>query len=149
MRVVVGALIALTLGLACTVMWAAVLLAPSSVMTGMPDMDGMDGMNGMGGGPVAAMTTSATNQVVDAASDAGHAVMSTCTSACVDDVADACTLGVSLAVVTILALLLGTRRDTFLGLLARPRVVLLARRPRWSRSPWTVLSLSTLCVLRV
>ena len=48
-----------------------------------------------------------------------------------------------------LALFLASRRDTFLGLLARIGALFFVRRRRRPLTPWTVLSLSSLCVLRV
>lgn len=67
---------------------------------------------------------------------------------CVAEIADACTGAVGLTVTSLLALLLLRRRDRFVGLLARHRVAV-ARRVHESLTPWTVLSLSRLSVLRV
>ena len=73
---------------------------------------------------------------------------SMCDSACVTDVSQVCTIAGGLTVTTLLALLLASRRDTFLGLLARTRPRALLRRRR-RHTPWTVLSPISLCVLRV
>jgi hypothetical protein len=59
-----------------------------------------------------------------------------------------CTNAAGLTPSTLLALLLASRRDTFMGLLARTRPRALPRRRR-RQTPWTVLSPNSLCVLRV
>lgn len=71
-----------------------------------------------------------------------------CETVCVTGVSEACMVAVGLAVMTLLALLLASHRDTYLGLLARtgPRSVPLQGR---RHKAWTVLSPISLCVLRV
>ena len=73
---------------------------------------------------------------------------SMCDMACVTDVSEMCTVAGGLTVTTLLALLVASRRDTFMGLLARTRPCALPRRRR-RQTPWTVLSPISLCVLRV
>ena len=74
---------------------------------------------------------------------------SMCVSTCVTDIGGECTLAAGLAVTALLALFLASRRDTFLGLFARVGPLFFVRRRRREPTPWTVLSLSSLCVLRV
>ncbi len=128
----------LAAALACVLVWLGASTASMSSMTGMSD-----------GSPVStvAAASTLTTAAADTVSGLGPAVASMCDSACIVETS-ACALGVGLAVTTVLALLLGSRRDTFLGLLARLRTTG-TRRPRWLMSPWTVLSLSSLGVLRV
>ena len=72
-----------------------------------------------------------------------------CDSPCATDIGGECTVPAGLAVTALLALFLASRRDTFLGLLARPSLLFFVRRRQQEPTPWTVLSLSSLCVLRV
>jgi len=72
-----------------------------------------------------------------------------CDRACVSEVTEMCTIAAGLIAITLMALLLAMRRDTFVGLLARIRTSQPTLRPRRQRTPWTVPSLSSLCVLRV
>ena len=74
---------------------------------------------------------------------------SMCDSACVTEVTAMCTLAAGLTVTTLMALLLASRRDTFLGLLPRVETSAGVRRQRRERPAWMALSLSSLCVLRV
>ncbi len=60
-----------------------------------------------------------------------------------------CGVAVALVVTSVLLLLLTSRRDTFLGLLARVRRAGLVRRRRRQRTPWLVRSPVSLGVLRV
>lgn len=92
--------------------------------------------------PVAAATT------MEIGGDGGLAV-AMCESPCVVDISGECTVAAGLAVTALLALVLASRRDTFLGLLARIGPLFYVRRRRRELTPWTVLSLSSLCVLRV
>lgn len=141
-RVSLGALLTLTVSLACALMWIAVIDAPDAAMPSMPPM---------GGEPVAALAAAPAPREVTTAmmtDTSEHIGMPTCTSPCAQ-IVSVCGLGVALAVVSILGLLLVGRRDTFVGLLARRQAVHFIRRPPWLRTPWTVLSLSSLCVLRV
>lgn len=151
-RRAVGALVAVLVALACTVLWLMALAAPSATM---PDMTGMAGTSveagvSMMAGMRSTTAVAATDAVADLAAGAGPAMASMCDTACVGGVVDVCTLAAGLAVTTVLALLLSSRRNTFLRLLARPgAATLVHRRPRWLHSPWTVLSLFSLGVLRV
>lgn len=72
-----------------------------------------------------------------------------CATTCVDSTADVCRLAAGVTGSTLMALFLTTRRNTFLGLLARRRRPLRDDRPAWTSPPWTVLSLSDLGVSRV
>jgi hypothetical protein len=84
---------------------------------------------------------------VGAASDGLLASM--CDGMCASDTGDTCTLVAALTVTTVLALLLGRRRDTFLGLMRRIPMGPPWRgrwRRRWRQSE---VSLSDLCVLRI
>ena len=74
---------------------------------------------------------------------------SMCGNPCVTDISGECAVAVGLAVAALLALFLASRRDTFLGLLARIGPLFFVHRRRRPPTPWTVLSLSSLCVLRV
>jgi hypothetical protein len=155
------AAVALALSLMCAVLGAAASTAPMTVMSisdisGMTDAAGVAGasnMNDMGeaavaaaSAPVAAMTAELVSEM---ARDGGPAMASMCATPCVTDIASACTVAAGLTVIAILALFLASRRDTFMGLLARTGPVLYVRRRLRDRTPWTVLSLSLLCVLRV
>ncbi len=73
---------------------------------------------------------------------------SLCDRVCLTGVGEVCLVASGLGVTTLLALLLASRRDTFVGLLGRTRPRALPRRRR-RRAPWTVPSPVSLCVLRV
>jgi len=77
-----------------------------------------------------------------------HAFMGSCEDMCASTAADNCTIVAALTVPTVLALLLGRRRDTFLGLM--PRTPLSTQRPGW-RLSWRHPApfQNDLCVLRV
>lgn len=81
--------------------------------------------------------------------DMSMPMSSMCDSACPTDASAVCTIAGGLTVTTLFLLLLVTRRDTFLGLLARARPRAVLRRRRRHRPSWTVLSPISLCVLRV
>ncbi len=103
------------------------------------------------GAVTSGLTDGVVGQVVREAASPIASVMSLpmssmCDSACVTDVTEMCTVAGGLTVTTLLALLLASRRDTFMGLLARTRPCAL---PRRRQTPWTVLSPISLCVLRV
>lgn len=132
-RSAIGAAIALAVGLACTVLSAAASVAP---MTGMGD-------------DAAPVTTVAVTVAEDVAS-VSPAMTSMCAYACVDGSASVvCAGAAGLVVTSALVLLLASRRDTYLGLLARLRRAGLARRRLRARTPWLVLSPVSLCVFRV
>lgn len=150
-RCVLGVLVASTVALACTVLWLLTMTAP---------MTGTTGMTGMGGEPSAAAAMVEMGQPAEGAValssvvaavgvDVGQVVVSSCDAACIAEVGEGCTLAAGVTL-TLMALLLGSRRDTFLGVLRRlEREGLVDRRPRWVHALWTVLSLSSLGVLRV
>lgn len=155
---VVGAssrlLCAVGVALAISLMYA--LLGATASTTPMPGMTGQVNASGVSPmGDLVEATGAAAVAPVGAATTvemgAGGALMpaSMCESPCVADISGACTIAGGLAAAALLALLLGTRRDTFLGLLARLGPLFSVRRPRHEPTPWTVLSLTSLCVLRV
>ncbi len=140
-RRAVGGAVALALGLTCVVLSLAASPSPASGMSGIAGIEGMAGMAGM----VGAAATVEPEGPVDTAT--APAMSGTCGTVCVTDVSQLCTIA-GLTLTTLLALLLATRRDTFLGLLARRR----SRGPRCRRrhqTPWTVLSPISLGLLRV
>lgn len=151
------AAVALALSLTCIVLGVAASTTP---MTGMVDMAGTSATGAATAAPavaVGAYTSGLTNGAVgdvlgEAVSPVGSVtsppISSMCDSACVTDVSQMCTIAGGLTVTTLLALLLASRRDTFLGLLARTRPRALRRRRR-RQTPWTVLTPVCLCVLRV
>jgi len=135
------AAVALALSLACSVFAVAASTTP---MPGMVDMAAVGSFtNGLTDGGV--------DDVVREADSPGASVMSLpmgsmCNSACVTDVIEMCTVAGALTLITMLALLAASRRDTFMGLPARAHPCALRRR---RQRPWTVLSPIFLCVLRV
>jgi len=151
------AAVALALSLACIVFAVAASTTP---MTGMVDMADASTTAATTAAPAAAvgsftngLTDGGVDDVVREAVSPGASVMplpmgSMCDSACVTDVIEMCTVAGALTLITMLALLVASRRDTFIGLLARARPRALPRRRR-RQSPWTVLSPISLCVLRV
>lgn len=103
-------------------------------------MDGMAGMAGVSDAPQAATASEATTIPL--------AVRAMCGEGCVAELTAACSVAGGIAVMSLLFLLLGARRDTYLGLIrcTGPPVSV----DRWrNRTPWTVLSPVALCVLRV
>ncbi|MDQ3104725.1 MAG: hypothetical protein M3Q87_05820 [Actinomycetota bacterium] len=145
-RVALCVAVALALSLMCAVLAFAASTVP---MTGMTGIAGGSDISVVAGTGKAAVATAAGPVVGDIVADAGPVMASTCDDACVTAVSDMCSFAAGLAVSTLLALLLAFRRDTFMGTLARNRPSALARRPRRKRTPWTVLSPFSLCVLRV
>jgi len=151
------AAVALALSLACIVFAIA---ASATLMTGMVDMADASTTAPTTAAPAAAVgafTSGLTGGVVsevvlEAASPVAAMISlplsSMCDSACVTNVSEMCTIAGGLTVTTLLALLLATRRDTFVGLLARKRPCALPRRQR-RQTPWIVLSPISLCVFRV
>ncbi len=151
------AAVALALSLACIVFAVAASTTP---MTGMVDAADASTTAAATAAPAAAvgafpsgLTDGVVGDVVREAASPVASVMSLpmgsmCDSACVTDVSVMCTVAGSLTVATLLALLLASRRDTFMGLLARTRPCTLPFRRR-RQTPWTVLSPISLCVLRV
>jgi len=151
------AAVALALSLTCIVFAVAASTTP---MTGMVDMADASTTAAVTAAPAAAvgaftsgLTSGGVGDVTREAASPVASVMSLpmslmCDSACVTDVSEMCTVAVGLTVTTLLALLLASRRDTFMGLLARTRPGARSRRLR-RQTPWTVLSPISLCVLRV
>jgi len=151
------AAVALALSLGCVVF---ALAASTTPMTGMVDMAVAPTTAAATAAPAAAdgaftigPTGGGVGDVVREAALPVALVMSLpmssmCDSACVTDVSEMCTVAAGVAVVTLLALLLAYRRDTFMGVPARTRPCALLRRRR-RQTPWTVLSPISLCVLRV
>ena len=139
------AAVVLAMSLMCAILGVAAPTTPMTGMTGMVNASSVSGMNDMGEAtvtPVAAKT-------VEMGGDGGPTMTSMCESPCVADISGECTVAARLAVTAVLALFLASRRDTFLGLLARIGPLFFVRRRRQDLTPWTVLSLSSLCVLRV
>jgi len=151
------AAVLLALSLTCMVFAVAASTTP---MTGMVDMADASTTAAATAAPAAALgafasglTGGGVGDVVREAASPVASVMSLpmslmCDSACVTDVSEMCTVAGGLTVTTLVALLWASRRDTFMGLLARTRPCALPRRRR-RQTPWTVLSPISLCVLRV
>ncbi len=127
-------LVALMLALACTVLTLSAAHASSS-------MTGMTGMAEMSGGTVATAEPDGST-----AGGPRETVATLCPDACATAV---CSLAAGAATVTVLALLLGSRRHTFLGRVARPRRTAPREGTWWSQRLWTVLPLSGPGLLRV
>ena len=127
--------VALAMALMCAVLGVAASTTP------MTDMG--EATVGAIGAPVAATMT------MEMGGDGGPTMASMCESACVTDISGDCTVAAGLAVTALLTLFLATRRATFLSLLARIGPLFYVLRRRRDPTPWTVLSLSSLCVLRV
>ena len=151
--------VALAISLMCALLGVAASTTPMAGMTsmtstsdgsGMSDMSDMGDMGDMGEATVAAAVAPVAAAMTVVMGGAGGPTMtSMCESTCVTDIGGECTLAAGLAVTALLALFLASRRDTFLGLFARVGPLFFVRRRRREPTPWTVLSLSSLCVLRV
>lgn len=143
-----GAVLAVSLGLMCAA------LAYHASTARMNDMAGMaGGVAPAVASPAMAFSASSTYgaalaPVVVPSISVYHGPAAMCAGGCVAAVSDACGLAAGLTVTPML-LLLTSRRNTFIGLLARVRQSYFARRRRRLRTPWTVLSPFALCVLRV
>lgn len=142
--------VALALGLTCIVL---VIAASTGPVAGIVDASTTPSPAVAAGAYTTGPTNGAVGEVArEAASPVGSVksppVNSMCDNACVSAVSETCTVAGGLTVTTLLALFLASRRDTFMGLLARTRPRALPR--QWRRqTPWTVLSPISLCVLRV
>ncbi len=158
MTVVAGAAVSMRRALhAAFVLGFSVVVLSLSVaavapMTGLTATSAHAAMAGMGEssealGAAAAVTTASVADEITV--DAGLAVASMCERACTSSVTSTCTAVVGLIVSSLLVLLLATRRDTVMRLLARLRTSARTLRPRRQRTMWTAMSLSSLCVLRV
>ncbi|MEO5709151.1 MAG: hypothetical protein ABIQ59_04965 [Nocardioidaceae bacterium] len=112
----------------------------------MADMSAVSVMAGMGEVTAAMALGPAVN---DVAADTGPVINSMCDTACVTRVSSMCNVAGGLTVTTLLALLLASRRNTFMGMIARNGSPALSRRPRRDRTRRAVLSPFSLCVLRV
>lgn len=143
--------LALSISLMCALLGFAASATPATGMTEMVSHTGMAGMPGSldtgeasgAGAPVAAWME------MDTGGDDEPAMSSMCGAPCVTDIGGACTIAAGLIIAALLVLFMASRRDTFVGLRARLGPVLFVRRRRRDPTPWTVLSLSRLCVLRV
>jgi hypothetical protein len=147
------AAVALALSLMCIGFAVAASTAPMTGMVDMADASTTAAPVAAVGAVTGGLTDGVVGQVVREAESPIASVVSPptssmCDSACVPDVTEMCTVAGGLTVTTLLTLLLANRRDTFVGLLARPRPRALQRRRR-RQTPWTVLSPISLCVLRV
>lgn len=138
--------LALALALLCALLGVA---APTPSTTGMTGMTGIVSAAGVSGLDDMGEATAAAAMTMGAGRDGGPTLASTCETPCVTDIGGACTIAAGLAVTALSALFLASRRDTFLGLFARLGPLFYTRRRRRDPTPWTVLSLSSLCVLRV
>ena len=151
------AAVALALSLTCI---ALALAASVTLMTDMPAMADTSATTAAASAPAVAVggyTSSLTDGAVAgavraAASPVTSAMLSPmssmCDSVCVTGVSQVCTVAAGLTVTGLLALLLASRRHTFIGLLARVRARAVPRRgPRQTR--WSAPSPISLCVLRV
>lgn len=144
------ALAAVTLGLLC-----AVLVATMSA--GTSGMDDMDDMAGASSTALVSATSAAAGLDATAgatarlpAFDGAVSVMSSmCDTACVNEVTTTCAVAAAAVIATLMVLLLAaSRRDTFLGLLARTPLTHLGP-PLGARAAPAARSRSTLCVWRV
>ena len=151
------AAVALALSLTCIVFAVAASTTPMTDMVDMADASTTAAATAAHAAAVGAFTSGLTGggigDVVREAASPETSLMSLpmslmCDTACVTDVSAMCTVAGGLTVTTLLALLLVSRRDTFMRLLARTRLCALPRRQR-RQTPWTVLSPISLCVLRV
>lgn len=155
-RVGLCVVVALALGLTCMFL-AVVATTPMAGMAGMADASTTAATTTAPVAAVGALTSSLTGSVVsevvpEAASPVASVTAPTmspmCDSPCVTGTSQTCRVASGLTVTTLLALLVASRRDTFVGLLPRTRPRALPRRRRF-QTPWTVLSPIFLCVLRV
>ena len=142
--------VVLAISLMCAVLGVAASTTPMPGMSGMVNASGVSFMNDMGEATgAAAVAPVAAAMTLEMGGDGGPMMASMCESPCVTDISGECTVAAGLTVTAFLALFLASRRDTFLGLLARIGPLFFVRRRRRPLTPWTVLSLSSLCVLRV
>lgn len=145
--------VVLAISLMYTVLGVAASTTPMTGMTGMTGMvnaSAVSGMNGTSDATVAAAVAPVAGAMkVEMGADGGLMLASMCESPCVTDIGGECTVAAGLTVTALLALFLASRRDTFLGLLDRSGPLSFVRRRWLEPTPWTVLSLSSLCVLRV
>lgn len=137
------AVVGLTLGLLCAVL-AATMSTGTSDMDSMSSTAGAPALSGEAAG-AAARAPATQGTAVGAVS----VISSMCDTSCVNEVTTTCAVAAATIIATLMVLLLASRRDTFLGLLARTRPTDFARRPRRARVAVPALSLCTLCVWRV
>jgi hypothetical protein len=141
--------VVLSISLMCAALGVAASTPPMTGMTEMGRASAGSDMNGMSEVTVAAAVAPvAAAMTAEVGVDGGLTLASMCESPCAADIGGACTVAAGLAVTALLALFLASRRDTFLGLLARLSRLFFVLRPCQEPTPWTVLSLTTLCVLR-
>lgn len=133
---------AFALSLMCAVLGVAASTAS------MTDMGDLVSASGSAAPHVAVPVAGPTAQAASLAQSPSPVIASMCDTSCAPGVTGMCTVAMS-SVVSVLVLFLASRRETFLGLLARVRRLMFALDPQRGRPPWTVLSLSSLCVSRV
>ena len=142
--------IALAISLMCVLLGFGASTTSATGMAGVTEMVSSARMNDMGeAAAAAAVAPIAAAMTMEMGGDGGPTMASMCETQCVTDIGGACTIAAGLLVAALLVLFLASRRDTFLGLLARVGPVFFVRRRRRDPTPWTVLSLTRLCVLRV
>ena len=142
--------IALAISLMCVLLGFGASTTSATGMAGVTEMVSSASMNDMGeAAAAAAVAPIAAAMTMEMGGDGGPTMASMCETQCVTDIGGACTIAAGLLVAALLVLFLASRRDTFLGLLARVGPVFFVRRRRRDPTPWTVLSLTRLCVLRV
>ncbi len=142
--------VVLAISLMCAVLGVAASTTPMTGMTGMTEASALSRMGDIGDTAVAAAAAPvAAVMTMEMGGADGPTLASMCGRPCVTDIGGECTVAVGLAVTALLALFLASRRDTFLGLLARLSFLSFVLRRRQEPTPWTVPSLSSLCVLRV
>lgn len=119
-----------------------VVVAVAALTTSMPGMGSTTSVSG-----TAVVQTATAAAAPDAL--AAPKLTSACDVACVSEVSDLCSLVAGLTMMSLLALLLTSRRDTFPGLLARLRHAAFVGPRLREQTPWNLLSPVSLCVLRV
>lgn len=141
--------IALTISLLCVLLGYAASNIPATDMTSTTGISSMGDMGVATAAAAAAPVASA--MTVDMGGDGGPTMALMCETPCVTDIGGGCTIaaGLAVAAVSLLVLFLASRRNTFLGLLARVGPDFFVRRRQRDPTPWTVPSLTRMCVLRV
>lgn len=142
-----AAVLAVTLGTACVLLSLATSAVAMQHMEGM--RDGQAPTSSSAAGTRAEPSLGLVDEPPWIASAMTAPVMSGgCESACTMELGATCVSASGLAVITALLLMVRTRRNTFLCEL--PRTLLrVAPRIHRSRTPWTVPTRFSLCVLRV
>lgn len=146
--------IAFAIALMCALLGFGASTTPGTGVTEMVSQSGMSVMSDMSdmseASVVAVVAPVVAAMTTDMGGDGAPTMASMCETPCVTDIGGACTIAAALAVAALSVLFLASRRDTFLGLFARVGGALFfVSRRRQEPTPWAVLSLSRLCVLRV